>query len=71
MHPLRLTTTTSSLSRPFHLYHSHRSHSNRGLRSGTLAPALCVGMGAAAKLCKDDMKFDTAWITHLSDRLRK
>eukprot|EP00598_Pedospumella_elongata_P014133 CAMPEP_0184991974 /NCGR_PEP_ID=MMETSP1098-20130426/39126_1 /TAXON_ID=89044 /ORGANISM="Spumella elongata, Strain CCAP 955/1" /LENGTH=423 /DNA_ID=CAMNT_0027517505 /DNA_START=160 /DNA_END=1428 /DNA_ORIENTATION=- len=43
----------------------------RGLRSGTLSPALCVGMGTAARLCQEDMHFDTAWITHLSDRLRK
>jgi len=43
----------------------------RGLRSGTLAPHLCVGMGTAARLCKEDMAFDTAWITRLSDKLRK
>jgi cysteine desulfurase len=43
---------------------------HRGLRSGTLAPALCVGMGTAARLCREDMAFDTAWIKRLSDRLR-
>jgi len=43
----------------------------RGLRSGTLAPALCVGMGMAAKLCKDEMERDTAWIKYLADRLRE
>jgi len=42
----------------------------RGLRSGTLSPALCVGMGAAARLCREDMDFDQAWISHLSKRLR-
>lgn len=28
----------------------------RGLRSGTLAPALCVGFGEAARICKEQMK---------------
>jgi cysteine desulfurase len=43
----------------------------RGLRSGTLAPALCVGIGAAAKICREDLEVDKRWITHLSDRLKK
>ena len=43
----------------------------RGMRSGTLAPALCVGMGAAAKICTEDMKFDTEWITYLAKKLKK
>ncbi len=42
----------------------------RGLRSGTLAPALCVGFGEAARLCKEDMDFDHAWISHLSSKLK-
>jgi cysteine desulfurase len=42
----------------------------RGLRSGTLSPALCVGMGAAAKVCMDDMDFDREWITYLSNKLK-
>lgn len=42
----------------------------RGLRSGTLAPALCVGMGAAARLCVEDMDHDRAWIARLSDKLK-
>lgn len=42
----------------------------RGLRSGTLAPALCVGMGEAAKVCIDDMEKDKKWISHLADRLK-
>jgi hypothetical protein len=29
-----------------------------------------VGMGTAARLCREDMAFDTAWIKRLSDRLR-
>ena len=42
----------------------------RGLRSGTLAPALCVGMGEAAKVCIDEMDNDKRWISHLADRLK-
>jgi cysteine desulfurase len=42
----------------------------RGLRSGTLAPALCVGLGEAARLCLEDMAFDTQHISMLSDRLK-
>jgi len=42
----------------------------RGLRSGTLSPALCVGMGEAARVCTQDMEFDSAWINHLSKRLK-
>lgn len=41
----------------------------RGLRSGTLSPALCVGMGAAAKICLEEMERDSAWIKFLSQRL--
>jgi len=41
----------------------------RGLRSGTLAPALCVGMGMAAKLCMDGMEYDTKWIEYLSNKM--
>jgi cysteine sulfinate desulfinase/cysteine desulfurase-like protein len=43
----------------------------RGLRSGTLAPPLCVGMGAAAEVCMQDMEHDTQWITYLSNKLKK
>jgi len=42
----------------------------RGLRSGTLSPALCVGFGEAARVCKEDMEFDSKWIQHLSQRLK-
>ena len=41
----------------------------RGLRSGTLAPALCVGMGKAAELCSNDMESDHKWISYLSNKL--
>jgi cysteine desulfurase len=43
----------------------------RGLRSGTLAPALCVGMGEAARICLEDMDFDRRWIDKLALRLKR
>lgn len=43
----------------------------RGLRSGTLAPALCVGMGEAARICSQDMAYDSQWIQHLSEKLKR
>lgn len=43
----------------------------RGLRSGTLSPALCVGIGAAARLCREEMERDTAWVAYLSTKLRE
>lgn len=48
----------------------HGGGQERGLRSGTLSPALCVGMGTAAKVCLEDMDFDTAHIKRLSDKLK-
>ena len=41
----------------------------RGLRSGTLAPHLCVGLGAAAQLTAEEMEHDHRWIQHLQTRL--
>jgi cysteine desulfurase len=43
----------------------------RGLRSGTLAPALVVGMGTAAKICLEDMEYDSQYINKLSQRLKE
>lgn len=43
----------------------------RGLRSGTLSPALCVGLGTAAKICREDAEIDSAWIKYLSKRLQE
>lgn len=43
----------------------------RGLRSGTLAPALCVGLGEAARICVEDMEFDSQHINKLSNRMRR
>jgi cysteine desulfurase len=41
----------------------------RGLRSGTLPPALAVGMGEAARIAKLEMTRDHARINKLADRL--
>ncbi|KAL2315798.1 putative cysteine desulfurase, mitochondrial [Schizosaccharomyces pombe] len=41
----------------------------RGLRSGTLAPSQVVGFGTAARICKEEMKYDYAHISKLSQRL--
>ncbi|KAF2748697.1 cysteine desulfurase [Sporormia fimetaria CBS 119925] len=41
----------------------------RGLRSGTLAPHLAVGIGEAARLCKQEMEYDTKRITAMSNYL--
>ena len=40
----------------------------RGLRSGTLAPPLCVGFGKACEIAMEDMESDHKWISYLSDR---
>lgn len=41
----------------------------RGLRSGTLAPALVVGFGEACRIAQRDMEYDSKHIKKLSDRL--
>ncbi|GAB7347662.1 hypothetical protein MBLNU459_g4527t1 [Dothideomycetes sp. NU459] len=41
----------------------------RGLRSGTLAPPLAIGFGEAARICKEEMPYDTKRISALSKRL--
>jgi cysteine desulfurase len=43
----------------------------RGLRSGTLAPHLAVGLGVAAQLCIDDFMCDSQWVHYLSEKLKK
>ncbi len=42
-----------------------------GLRSGTLSPALCAGMGAAAELALERMEQDAAHVATLWDRARE
>src|SRR5262249_32113241 len=41
----------------------------RGMRSGTLPTPLCVGLGAAAKLCREQLDKDAERIAQLSARL--
>jgi cysteine desulfurase len=41
----------------------------RGVRSGTLASPLCIGLGAAAEIAADEMERDTKHVTQLSERL--
>lgn len=43
----------------------------RGLRSGTLAPALVVGFGEACRIAKEEIAYDSKRIKKLSDRLLK
>ena len=41
----------------------------RGMRSGTLSPALCVGLGEACKICADEIDKETKRITKLKNLL--
>jgi len=41
----------------------------RGMRSGTLSPALCVGLGEACKIYSQEMEKENEKITKLKDRL--
>lgn len=41
----------------------------RGIRSGTLAAPLCVGIGAACEIAQKEMAYDHKWIEFLSKRL--
>ncbi|CAO5680212.1 MAG: Cysteine desulfurase IscS [Holosporales bacterium] len=43
----------------------------RGMRSGTLPTPLCVGLGEAARIAKQDMEKDAAHVGYLFDRLYK
>lgn len=40
----------------------------KGLRSGTLAPHLCVGLGEAAKIAKEEMQSDHEHVLKLSNK---
>ena len=40
----------------------------KGLRSGTLAPHLVVGLGEAAKICLEEMGNDSEHIENLNKR---
>ncbi|KAB5535157.1 cysteine desulfurase-like protein [Coniochaeta sp. 2T2.1] len=41
----------------------------RGLRSGTLAPALVVGFGEACRIAEEEITYDSKRIKYLSDKL--
>mmetsp|Transcript_22616 Transcript_22616/g.45447 ORF Transcript_22616/g.45447 Transcript_22616/m.45447 type:complete len:449 (+) Transcript_22616:54-1400(+) len=41
----------------------------RGMRSGTLPTALCVGLGRAAEVCNEEMENDHEWVQYLGDKL--
>lgn len=41
----------------------------RGLRSGTLAPHLCVGFGAASRIAKREMERDREHVTRLASKM--
>ena len=41
----------------------------RGLRSGTVPTALCVGMGRACEVAKEEMENDEQWVGYLSRKL--
>lgn len=45
----------------------HGGGQEQGIRSGTLSPALCVGLGRAAKLCAERRQEDMAHITKLAE----
>merc|ERR1711997_1007856 len=42
----------------------------RGLRSGTVPTPLAMGLGHACRLAKEEMAYDRAYISRLSDKLR-
>lgn len=43
----------------------------RGIRSGTLSTSLCVGLGEAARIAKEEMQKDFAHVKKLSDHFKK
>ncbi len=40
----------------------------RGMRSGTLSPALCVGLGEACRICNDEMDEENKRLIYLKNR---
>jgi cysteine desulfurase len=43
----------------------------RGLRSGTLAPALAVGFGEACRVAELEMERDHQWVQYLGDKMQR
>ncbi|MEH6791194.1 cysteine desulfurase family protein [Parasphingorhabdus sp.] len=48
----------------------HGGGQEQGVRSGTLSPALCVGLGTAARICAERREEDLAHIAALADEAR-
>jgi cysteine desulfurase len=48
----------------------HGGGQEQGVRSGTLSPALCAGLGMAAKICAERRQADMAHIKTLADKAR-
>ncbi len=48
----------------------HGGGQEQGIRSGTLSPALCAGLGAAAKICAERQQDDMVHISALADKAR-
>jgi cysteine desulfurase len=48
----------------------HGGGQEQGVRSGTLSPALCAGLGMAAKICAERQQEDMAHIAGLADKAR-
>lgn len=48
----------------------HGGGQEQGIRSGTLSPALCVGLGTAAKICAERREQDMVHIAALADKAR-
>ena len=48
----------------------HGGGQEQGVRSGTLSPALCAGLGTAAKICAERMEVDMTHIEALAGRAR-
>ena len=40
----------------------------RGMRSGTLSPALCAGLGEACRICFDEMESENQKLVKLRNR---
>ena len=49
----------------------HGGGQERGMRSGTLPTPLCVGLGAAAELCRQEMASESARLAKLRERFLK
>ena len=50
--------------------HMSGGSQEKGIRAGTLAPALCAGLGMAAKIASEDMGQESSRITTLMERFK-